>query len=69
MKNDKVKSYNPHIPHRPTYHITGVDAKGKRFRRIVVKSWTEAESFDHYRSTIWIAYSDGSRKKVKEFWP
>lgn len=50
-----------------TYHITGVDRSGKRFK-IVTNNRIHAEGINLWRGTKWAVQPDGTRKVLVRIW-
>ena len=50
-----------------TYHITGVDRFGKRFK-IVTDNCIHAEGINVWRGTKWEVMADGKRKVIARIW-
>lgn len=51
-----------------TYHVTGVDVTGKRFK-IVTSSLIQALCINIWRGTVWrIKKGQTKREKIKEVW-
>lgn len=54
------------MPH-PTYLITGIDCRGKRFRKNCGTNQTYALAHNVWRGTLW-AVRNGKRKKIHTWW-
>lgn len=50
-----------------TYHITGVDRRGKRFK-IVTNNRIHAEGINLWRGTKWEVLPNGKRKILVRIW-
>jgi len=47
-----------------TYHITGIDTRGKRFK-IVTDNPIHAQGINLFNGTKWIVFTDGRREIIQ----
>lgn len=50
-----------------TYHVTGVDVYGRRFK-IITTNRLHAFGINLFKGSVWEVKSDGSRKLLSRVW-